>query len=146
VIPCVISYYAILKIGAIVVMNNPMYSDRELQHQFNDSGAKVLITLDLFCKRMIDLIPKTGIRQIIYTSIGDYLPFPKNYLFKLVAKKRGLAADVKPAEDLYGWKDILLKTSPSPPSVKLDFDDVAMYQYTGGTTGVSKGAMLTHAI
>ncbi len=144
VIPCVISYYAILKIGAIVVMNNPMYSDRELQHQFNDSGAKVLITLDLFCKRMIDLIPKTGIRQIIYTSIGDYLPFPKNYLFKLVAKKRGLAADVKPAEDLYGWKDILLKTSPSPPSVKLDFDDVAMYQYTGGTTGVSKGAMLTH--
>ncbi len=89
-IPCVISYYAILKIGAIVVMNNPMYSDRELQHQFNDSGAKVLITLDLFCKRMIDLIPKTGIRQIIYTSIGDYLPFPKNYLFKLVAKKGDL--------------------------------------------------------
>ncbi|MBW1641343.1 MAG: long-chain fatty acid--CoA ligase [Deltaproteobacteria bacterium] len=144
VIPCVISYYAILRIGAIVVMNNPLYSDRELEHQFNDSGAKVLITLDLFCKRMTELKQKTGIRQIIYTSIGDYLPFPKNYLFKLVAKKKGLAADVKPAADVYDWKDILFKTSPSPPAVKLAFDDVAMYQYTGGTTGVSKGAMLTH--
>ncbi|MBW1812775.1 MAG: long-chain fatty acid--CoA ligase, partial [Deltaproteobacteria bacterium] len=144
VIPCVISYYAILRIGAIVVMNNPLYSDRELEHQFNDSGAKVLITLDLFCKRMTELKQKTGIRQIIYTSIGDYLPFPKNYLFKLVAKKKGLAADVKPAADVYDWKDILVKTSPSPPAVKLAFDDVAMYQYTGGTTGVSKGAMLTH--
>lgn len=144
VIPCVIAYYAIQKVGAIVVMNNPLYSDRELEHQFNDSGAKALITLDLFCKRMIPLRKKTGIRQIIYTSIGDYLPFPTNYLFKLVAKKKKLAAVVEPAEDVYRWKDILSKTSPSPPAVQLDLDDVCMYQYTGGTTGVSKGAMLTH--
>jgi long-chain acyl-CoA synthetase len=143
-IPCVISYYAILQIGAIVVMNNPLYSVRELEHQLNDSGAKVIITLDLLGNRAIDLRPKTGIKQIIYTSVGDYLPFPKNYLFRLVAKKRKLAADVKPAEDVYRWKDILSKTSPSPSAVKLSFDDVAMYQYTGGTTGVSKGAMLTH--
>lgn len=144
VIPCVISYYAIQRIGAIVVMNNPLYSDRELEHQFNDSGARVLITLDLFCKRMIALRQKTGIRQIIYTSVGDYLPFPKNYLFRLIAKKKGLAADVKPAADVYEWKDILFKTPPSPSAVNLAFDDVAMYQYTGGTTGVLKGAMLTH--
>lgn len=109
-----------------------------------DSGARVIITLDLLCNRVIDLRPKTGIKQIIYTSVGDYLPFPKNYLFRLVAKKKKLAADVKPAEDVYRWKDILSKTSPSPPAVELSFDDVAMYQYTGGTTGVSKGAMLTH--
>ena len=144
VIPCVISYYAIQSIGAIVVMNNPLYSDRELGHQFNNSGARVLITLDLFCNRMINLRQKTGIRQIIYTSVGDYLPFPKNYLFRLVAKKKGLAAVVKPTADVYRWKDILSKTSPSPPAVEIAFDDVAMYQYTGGTTGVSKGAMLTH--
>jgi len=122
--PCVISYYAILRIGAIVVMNNPLYSDRELEHQLTDSGARALITMDIFGNRMIDLRQKTGIKQIIYTSV--------------------LGTEVKPAEDVYEWEDILSKTSPSPPAVELSFDDVAMYQYTGGTTGVSKGAMLTH--
>jgi long-chain acyl-CoA synthetase len=144
VIPCVVAYYAAMRIGAITVMNNPLYSDRELEHQFNDSGAKVLITLDLLGNRMIDLRPKTQIKQIVYTSIGDYLPFPKNLLFPLVGKKKGLAADVKPADDLFKWKGLLARFSPYPPKVTLDFDDVAMYQYTGGTTGVSKGVMLTH--
>jgi long-chain acyl-CoA synthetase len=145
IIPCVISYYAILKIGAVVVMNNPLYADRELKHQFNDSGSKLLITLDLLANRMIDLRPDTGIKNIIYTSIGDYLPFPKNLLFPLVAKKKGLAADVKTAENLYKWKPFMAQSSGAAPAVELGFDDVAMYQYTGGTTGVSKGVMLTHA-
>ena len=144
VIPCVAAYYAIMRIGAITVMNNPLYSDRELEHQFNDSGSTVLITLDLLGNRMIGLRPKTQIKQIIYTSIGDYLPFPKNLLFPLVGKKRGLAADVKPAADVYKWKTILNQYDFAPPEVDLAFEDVAMYQYTGGTTGVSKGAMLTH--
>ena len=144
VIPCVVGYYAILKIGAIVVMNNPLYSDRELEHQFNDSGAKVLITLDLLANRMIDLRPKTGIRQIVYTSIGDYLPFPKNLLFPLVGKKKGLAATVQKASDVYPWKAQLARAAGPAPTADLAFDDVAMYQYTGGTTGVSKGVMLTH--
>jgi long-chain acyl-CoA synthetase len=144
VIPCVAAYFAILRIGAITVMNNPLYSDRELKHQFNDSGSTVLITLDLLGNRMIDLRPKTQIKQIIYTSIGDYLPFPKNLLFPLVGKKKGLAADVKPADNLYAWKSLIARYAPDPPAVTLDFEDVAMYQYTGGTTGVSKGVMLTH--
>jgi len=143
-IPCVVSYYAILKIGAITVMNNPLYSDRELEHQFNDSNAKVLITLDLLGNRMIDLRDKTSIRQIVYTSIGDYLPFPKNLLFPLVGKKKGLKADVKTADNVYKWKDVLTQNEPHSLSADLSFDDVAMYQYTGGTTGVSKGVMLTH--
>jgi long-chain acyl-CoA synthetase len=144
IIPCVVAYYAILRIGAIAVMNNPLYSDRELEHQFNDSEAKVLVTLDLLGNRMIDLRPKTRIKQIVYTSIGDYLPFPKNLLFPLVGKKKGLAAAVKPATDLYRWKAEVARCAPDPPQVALDFEDVAMYQYTGGTTGVSKGVMLTH--
>lgn len=143
-IPCVAAYYAILRIGAIAVMNNPLYSDRELDHQFNDAGAKVLITLDLLGDRMIDLRPRTKIKQIIITSIGDYLPFPKNLLFPLVGKKKGLAATVKPAEDIYQWKSLIAKYPATPPKVTLDFEEVAMYQYTGGTTGVSKGVMLTH--
>jgi long-chain acyl-CoA synthetase len=144
VIPCVVAYYAILKIGAINVMNNPLYSDRELEHQFNDSGSKVLVTLDLLGNRMIDLRPKTKIKQIVITSIGDYLPFPKSLLFPLVAKKKKLAADVKEGSDVYKWKDCIAKYQPNPPKVKNSFSDVAMYQYTGGTTGVSKGVELTH--
>ncbi|MGA3206575.1 MAG: long-chain fatty acid--CoA ligase [Syntrophales bacterium] len=144
-IPCVAAYFSILKIGAVVVMNNPLYTDRELEHQFNDSGAKALITLDLLANRMIDLRPKTKVKQIVYTSIGDYLPFPKSLLFPLVAKKKKLAADVKQAPDVFRWKECIAKYRQNPPAVKLVFEDVAMYQYTGGTTGVSKGVMLTHA-
>jgi long-chain acyl-CoA synthetase len=144
-IPTVVAYYAIHKIGGIVVMNNPLYSDRELEHQFNDSGSKMLITIDLLGNRMIDLRPKTKIKQIIYTSLGDYLPFPKSLLFPLVAKKKKLAADVKPANDVYKWKECLAKYSPNPPQVKVNFKDIAIYQYTGGTTGVSKGVILTHS-
>ncbi|MCP4133448.1 MAG: long-chain fatty acid--CoA ligase [bacterium] len=143
-IPCVVAYYAILKIGAIAVMNNPLYSDVELEHQFNDSGSKILVCLDLLANRMIDLRPKTGIKQIVVTSIGDYLPFPKSLLFPLVAKKKGLAADVKTAPDVFKWKEVIKKYAPNPPEVKLSFDDIAMYQYTGGTTGVAKGVVLTH--
>jgi len=144
-IPCVAAYFAVLRIGAVTVMNNPLYSDRELEYQFNDSGSKVLITLDLLGNRMIDLRPKTKIKQIVYTSIGDYLPFPKSLLFSLVGKKKKLAADVKAAPDVFRWKDCVARYGPNPPRPKMGFEDVAMYQYTGGTTGVSKGVMLTHA-
>ena len=144
-IPCVAAYYAILKLGAIVVLNNPTYSDRELEHQLKDSGSKILITIDLLANRMIDLRPKTAVKQIVYSTLGDYLPFPKNILFPLVAKKKKLAADVKAADDVYAWKDCISRFQPNPPKVKLSFEDTAMYQYTGGTTGVSKGVILTHS-
>jgi long-chain acyl-CoA synthetase len=143
-IQCVAAYQAILKIGAIAVMNNPLYSDKELLHQFTDSGARALITIDLIANRMIDLRPKTDIRQIVVASIGDYLPFPNNLLFPLVAKKKGLAADVKKAEQVYRWKDLISRSRPRSIQAKLSLDDIAQYQYTGGTTGVSKGVELTH--
>ncbi|MCP4670771.1 MAG: long-chain fatty acid--CoA ligase, partial [Desulfobacula sp.] len=144
VIPCVVAYYATLKIGGIVVLNNPLYADRELEHQFNDSKSTFLITLDLLANRMVKLREKTSIKTIVYTSIGDYLPFVKRLLFPLVAKKKGLAADVTPAADLHKFKDVIAKYSPDYTQADVSIDDVAMYQYTGGTTGVSKGVMLTH--
>ena len=144
VIPCVVAYYATLKVGAIVVLNNPLYSDRELLHQFTDSNSVFLITLDLLANRMVKLRDKTNIKTIVYTSIGDYLPFVKRLLFPLVAKKKGLAADVTPAKDLFKFKDVIAKFSPDYTQADVSIDDVAMYQYTGGTTGVSKGVMLTH--
>ena len=143
IIPCVVANFAVLKIGALVVMNNPLYSDPELEHQFNDSGSKVLITLDVLATRMIALRPKTKIKQIVYTCIGDYLPTIKRVLGKLL--KKYPFADIPATTDVYKWKDCLAKYGPNPPAVKNSFDDVAMYQYTGGTTGVSKGVMLTHA-
>jgi len=142
-IPTVIAYYAVLMIGGIVVMNNPLYTDSELEYQFNDSGAKVLITLDLLANRMISLRPKTGIRQIVYTNLGDYLPGIKSLLFPLVAGKKGMKADVKEEMDVYRWKDCV-KVKRNIPPANLVPDDVAVYQYTGGTTGVSKGVILTH--
>ncbi len=144
VIPCVVAYYATLRIGGIVVLNNPLYSDRELEHQFTDANAKFLITLDLLADRMVKLRDKTDIKTIVYTSIGEFLPFVKRLLFPLVAKKKGLAKDVAPAKDLYKFKDVIAKYEPDRAQTDLSMDDVAMYQYTGGTTGVSKGVMLTH--
>ena len=85
---------------------------------------------------MIDLRPKTDIRQIVYTTIGDYLPFPKNLLFKIFGKKKKLAATVKSAEDVYRWKDVLMGNDADPADIELSFEDHAMYQYTGGTTAI----------
>jgi long-chain acyl-CoA synthetase len=144
VIPCVAAYYAVLKLGGIVVMNNPLYTDHELTHQFNDSGAGMVITLDLLAPRMIGLRETTGIEHIIYTSLGDYLPFPKSLLFPLVAKKKKLAATVPPAEKVFKWKQLLEENHEPPPAADLTLDEPAMYQYTGGTTGVSKGVVLSH--
>ena len=147
VIPCPVAFYAIMKIGAVAVMNNPLYADQELLHQFNDSKSTHLITLDLLANRMVNLRPQTGIKNIIVTSIGDYLPFPKNILFPLVGRRKGLSAKVKPAENLHKWKDVVHEYTGSKPTAVpggLGFQDIAMYQYTGGTTGVSKGAILTH--
>jgi long-chain acyl-CoA synthetase len=144
IIPCVVAYYAVLKLGGIAVMNNPLYTDHELEYQFNDSGAKVLITLDLLANRMIALRPKTSIDHIIHTSLGDYLPALKRLFFPLVAKFKKLSAKVPPAPNVYTWKATLAETHSKPPEVSISQTDVAMYQYTGGTTGISKGVILTH--
>jgi long-chain acyl-CoA synthetase len=136
-IQTVAAYYAILKIGAKAVMNNPLYSDAELEYQFNNSESKVLVTLDLLANKMIDLRPRTKIKQIVYVSLADYVP-PTADLTKV------LSAQPKEATDIYKWKDLIAKYPPNPPSVKVTFDDIAILQYTGGTTGVTKGAMLTH--
>ena len=137
-IQTVAAYYAILKLGAKVVMNNPLYPAAELEYQFNNSESKVLVTLDLLANNMIDLRPKTGIKQIVYVSLKDYFG-------PTVDPSTVLAVEPKQAENVYKWKDLIEKYPPNPPQVNVAFDDIAMLQYTGGTTGVTKGAILTHA-
>jgi long-chain acyl-CoA synthetase len=145
VIPCVVSYYAVLKIGAVAVMCNPQQTDRELLFQFQDSAATILITLDLLANRMIALRPQTELKQIIHTSLGDYLPLTRNFLFLLSAGRKGLTDRVQPAENVYRWKNVLANYAADYRRTDVSMDDAAMIQYTGGTTGVAKGVVLTHA-
>jgi long-chain acyl-CoA synthetase len=142
----VIAYYGTLKAGAVAVMTNPMYVAREVEYQFNDSGAKVAIVLDAMWVKTVrgvraDL--KT-VEHVILTGIADWLPFPKNLLFPLFGKKTGMVVKVDPDDDVIWLKDLLNLHPPHPPKVAWDMGMLANLQYTGGTTGISKGAMLTH--
>ncbi len=142
----VVSYYAIQRANAIAVLNNPLYSDDELQYQLNDSSAKIVITAELLnlTNRLIDMKNKTKVEKIITCNIGDYLPFPKNLLFPLVARKQGYKFDLKQVEYLYHFKNLINQTSRKPPTLDIKWEETACLLYTGGTTGISKGVMLTH--
>lgn len=141
----VIAYYGALMIGAIVVQTNPLYVERELEHQLNDAGAKVLVALDHVFKRVKNVLPKIEVRHTIITSLQDYLPFPKNILYPIKAKKDGLPMEVIYDQHTHSFKELLSLASAKPINVKIDAEnDLALLQYTGGTTGVSKGVMLTH--
>ncbi len=138
-----IATYAVWRIGGVVVQNNPLYTDTELEHQFKDSESTFLITLDLLVPRMLALKNKTAIKKIIVAHIRDYLGFPLKQLFPIIAKDKHKT--VPPTSDVYEWPDLIKNYPATDPGIKVGFDDMAALQYTGGTTGVSKGVVLTHA-
>lgn len=142
----VISYYAILLAGGIVVQTNPLYMERELEYQMKDSGAKVIITLDLLYPRVQKVLPQTKIKDIIVTGIKDYLPFPKNFLYPFLQKKQTkMTIKLKHEGNTHLFKTIIKQETRRIKEYELDFEeDVALLQYTGGTTGFPKGVMLTH--
>jgi len=139
----VIATYGAWRAGAVVVMNNPLYTDKELEYQFNNSESSLLVTLDLLGPRMIALQPKTPIKKIIVAHIRDHLKFPKKQLLPIVAKDKH--RNIPPTPGVYEWMDLLRKYPAKDPNIQVDFESLASLQYTGGTTGVSKGVMLTHA-
>lgn len=142
----VISYYGALFAGAIVVMTNPLYTERELIHQLNDSGAETIITLDLLYNRVSSVRSSTPLKRLIVTSIGDFLPFLKKMMYPLVQKKQGQNPQVKFGGDVESFRTLLDECDPTPIYLTIDpEEDIALLQYTGGTTGVAKGVMLTHA-
>ncbi|MBU9721191.1 MULTISPECIES: long-chain-fatty-acid--CoA ligase [Bacillaceae] len=142
----VISYYGALFAGAIVVQTNPLYVEREIEHQMNDSGAKVIICLDLVYPRVAKVLEKTKLEHVIVTGIKDYLPFPKNVIYPFIQKKNtGISVNLTYNEKLHPFVDFMNKGEANEIEVDINpKEDLALLQYTGGTTGPAKGCMLTH--
>ncbi|WP_084783531.1 long-chain fatty acid--CoA ligase [Paenibacillus sp. FJAT-26967] len=141
----IIAYYGALMAGAIVVQTNPLYMERELEHQLADSGSVVMVTLDLLHHKVSPLMARTNLRHMLVTSIKDYLPFPKNILYPIKAKRDGTDLNVAWSDQIRSFRTHLSYASPEPVMAEVEAaEDVALLQYTGGTTGLSKGVMLTH--
>lgn len=141
----VIACFGALMVGAVVVMTNPLYMERELEHQLYDSGAKVIVTLDLLHKRVLGVQHRTKLERLIVTSIKEYLPFPKNLLYPIKMKKDGTNLDVAYGSNVLSWCKLLSNFESIATVAEVNADeDIALLQYTGGTTGISKGVMLTH--
>jgi long-chain acyl-CoA synthetase len=137
--------YGAMKAGLIIVNTNPLYTDREMKHQFNDSGTTTLVVLANFAHLVQKILPETKLRHVIVTEIGDMMPFPKNLLVNTVVKHvKKMVPDYSLPEAI-SFNDVMKKgASLTYSRVDMSLDEVAFLQYTGGTTGVSKGAMLTH--
>lgn len=140
-----IAIFAILKAGFTVVNTNPLYTARELKHQLKDSGAKVIIIVDNFCDTLEAVIEDTDIQQVITTQLGDMLKFPKSIIVNLVVKYIKKMVPVYSLPGSISFKEALsIGAGKQFSPVEIGHDDLAFLQYTGGTTGLAKGAMLTN--
>lgn len=142
----VIGYFGVLLAGGVVVQTNPLYTERELEHQMKDSGAKAILALDILYPRVSKIKSQTNLEHIIVTAIKDFLPFPKNLLYPFIQKKQtGIVVTVKPDSSNHLLSEILKQPQKKLIEYEYDFnEDLALLQYTGGTTGLPKGVMITH--
>lgn len=137
-----IADHACYRLGAVTAMNNPLYTERELAYQLDDSDARVVVTLDLLLPRLVKIRNQTKIDTIITCHINDFLPFPVKQLFPFV--KKDMYRKITTQTGVYQFMDLLKAHPEAPVQSEAAWDDLAALIYTGGTTGVSKGAMLTH--
>ncbi|HJV76002.1 MAG TPA: AMP-binding protein [Noviherbaspirillum sp.] len=141
-----VAIFGALRAGLIVVNVNPLYTERELEHQLKDSGASAILVLENFASKVEKVIPATSLKHVIVTQVGDMLDLPRRVLINVAVahiKKMVPKWDIKGALQFRHVLSAGYKLTP--PTLKIRTDDIAFLQYTGGTTGVSKGVILTHA-
>ncbi len=139
-----VAMFGALRAGLVVVNTNPLYTASELEHQLRDSGASGLVVLENFASVAEQALPGTSVREVVVTGVGDMLRFPKGQFVNFALRhlyKKVPAWNLPRAER---FNDALKNSADKPDPVELDHEDLAFLQYTGGTTGVAKGAMLTH--
>jgi long-chain acyl-CoA synthetase len=140
----VIAYYGTLRAGGIAVPGNFLYSAGEMEHQLNDAGAQIVVTLSSFYKTLDGIRANTRLRHIVVTNIKEYFPPLLRLLFTVAReKKEGHRVELASEDDIW-FQTLLREASSAPTSVEVGFEDTACLIYTGGTTGVPKGAELTH--
>jgi long-chain acyl-CoA synthetase len=140
----VVAFYGALRIGAIPVNTNPMYVSREMRQQFEDSGCETVVLLDQFYPRLREIHAATRVRRVIVVDVAESLPWYARPLVHLAQRRKGEAVTVPSETDTCWFRDLVRRYPPTPPGADLRPSDVALLQYTGGTTGTPKGAMLTH--
>jgi long-chain acyl-CoA synthetase len=137
--------YGALRAGYTVVNCNPLYTERELEHQLKDSGAEAIVIVENFAKVLENVVARTPVKHVIVTQLGDMLDFPKRMIVNLVVKHVKKMVPAWSIANAIELRDALIEGGRFPlKHVSVGHDDLAFLQYTGGTTGVSKGAMLTH--
>jgi long-chain acyl-CoA synthetase len=137
--------FGLLRAGYVVVNVNPMYTARELEHQLKDSGAEAMVIVDVFAHTLAKVIKNTAVKYVVVTGLADMMPWPKRVLGNFLVRQ---VKKMVPAYSLPGsvtYRGMLARGALSVfKPVDIQPNDLAFLQYTGGTTGVSKGAMLTH--
>ena len=140
-----IAIFGTLRAGLTVVNVNPMYTARELKHQLVDSGSTVLVVLDNFGHTVQEVLADTPLKHVITTGLGDMIGFPKGAIVNFVLRHvKKMVPDYEIAGAVRFRNALVIGQLKTLPAVQISQDDIAFLQYTGGTTGVSKGAMLTH--
>ncbi len=140
----VVAYFGILKAGGIVVNVNPTYTPRELHYLLHDSGVETIVLISGFYERLAAIQERTSVRTVILADIPDSLGWPFQQLAARQLRAKGLLKDIPQLPGLHRFDELIRQASGSPARVPLQPDEAALFQYSSGTTGMSKAAMLTH--